>query len=368
MKKLCCLIILSLNVFVVAESQMPLLKDVFKDDFKIGAAVSRNVSDGNDLKAIQLLKQQFNSVTAENVMKFSMIHPEEKRFNFKAADKLVDIAMDSEMQVHGHTFVWHNQTPKWVFEDGNGKDVSREVLLNRMKEHIKVLGARYKGKVFSWDVVNEAFNDDGTLRDSPWKRIIGDDYIEMAFRFADKYVPDAKLYYNDYGMTGKGKRDATIKLVKDLRSKGVRIDGVGMQGHWNLYSPRIDQIELSLKAFTELGVMIHISELDVDVLPWTTISEGEVKQVDNQKKYDPYRGGLPADINIRLSERYSEIFSLFLKYKDSVGKVTFWGISDGYSWKNDFPVRGRVNYPLLFDRSYEPKDAFRSVIGLKAGV
>jgi endo-1,4-beta-xylanase len=328
--------------------EVPSLKEVYKDYFYIGAAISVDAVSKSPDK--ELIAEQFNIITPENAMKFEPIHPQDGIYNFEPADKIVEFAQRNDMKVIGHTLIWHNQTPDWVFKDANGNQVDRDVLLKRMEEHIKAVVGHYKGKVYGWDVVNEAIEDSAPygLRDNMWKKIIGDDYIEWAFQFAHEADPDAELYYNDYNTETPGKREAIYNLVKGLKKKGIRIDAVGMQSHINIYYPSVQEIEESIKKFSSLGVKVNISELDMDLYKW-------------DDKEDRYKDGVPDDILKLQADRYGEIFALYRNYKDVIGRVTFWGYYDGGSWLNDFPVKGRTNYPLLFDREFMPKPAFWSV-------
>ncbi|MBZ4665644.1 MAG: Endo,4-beta-xylanase [Mahella sp.] len=329
-------------------NEIPSLKEVYRDYFYIGAAVSVDAISKSPDK--ELIAKQFNIITPENAMKFEPIHPQDGVYNFEPADKIVEFARQNGMKVVGHTLIWHNQTPDWVFKDADGNLVNRDVLLKRMEEHIKTVVGHYKGKVYGWDVVNEAIDDSAPygLRDSMWKKIIGDDYIEWAFKFAHEADPDAELYYNDYNTETPGKREAIYNLVKGLKEKGIRIDAVGMQSHINIYYPSVQEIEESIKKFSSLGVKVNISELDMDLYKW-------------DDKEDRYKDGVPDDILKLQAGRYGEIFALYRNYKDVIGRVTFWGYYDGGSWLNDFPVKGRTNYPLLFDREFMPKPAFWSV-------
>ena len=239
----------------------------FKDSFMIGTALSADAILEKNQSTLNLVKREFNTVTAENVMKWELIHPKPNVYNFKVPDKLVDFAEQNNLFLVGHTLVWHHQRPDWIFENRNGSKVSREILLKRMEEHINTVAGRYQNRIDAWDVVNEALNDDGSLRESLWYKIIGEDYIEQAFIMTAKAAPKAKLYYNDYNLFEPAKREGAIKLIKNLQAKGIRIDGIGLQGHYGLYYPDLNQLEDSIKAFAELGIDIFISELDITVLP-----------------------------------------------------------------------------------------------------
>ncbi|MBS1793195.1 MAG: endo-1,4-beta-xylanase [Acidobacteria bacterium] len=339
------------------------LKDVFGRDFLIGAALNPAQFNERDKTGAALVKRHFNSVSPENVMKWEVIHPAADRYNFAEADRYVEFGVANRMFVVGHTLVWHNQTPKWVFEDAPGKPVGRDELLKRMREHIMTVVGRYQGKIGGWDVVNEALDEDGNLRQSPWLKIIGEDYIAKAFEFAHEADPKAQLYYNDYSLENDAKRRGAVALVKKLRDRKIFVSGIGTQGHWNLEYPTRGQLEATLDAFAEFG-KVSVTELDVDVLPRPgNYSGAEISQnFELQEKLDPYKNGLPADVQKQLANRYAELFKIFLEHRKQLARVTFWGVADNDSWKNNFPVRGRTNYPLLFDREWKPKPAFDAVI------
>lgn len=339
------------------------LKDVFKDDFLIGAAVSYRQADGEDKTGRALLAKHFSSITPENMLKWGPVHPEPEAYDFASADDYVQLGLDNDMFIIGHTLVWHQQTPEWVFEDGSGKPLGREALLNRMEDHISTVAGRYRTKINGWDVVNEALEDDGSLRNTKWLEIIGEDYLAKAFTFAQKAAPDAELYYNDYNLWKPEKREGAIRLVKKLLDQGIRVDGIGMQGHYNLTHPALAQVEASIVAFSELGLKVMITELDIDVLPRRG-SEGadlDIRQ-ESADKFNPYTQGLPDEVQQQLARRYADLFTLFHQHRDKISRVTLWGVTDANSWLNNWPVRGRTNYPLLFDRKGQPKPAFEAVV------
>ena len=268
------------------------------------------------------------------------------------------------MKVVGHTLVWHSQTPKWVFEDANGKPVDRNTLLERMKEHITTVVGRYKGRIKGWDVVNEALDEDGSLRKSKWLNIIGEDFIEKAFQFAHEADPDAELYYNDYSIENLPKLQGVLRIVNNLKLKGIKIDGIGIQGHYAFDFPTLEQLDNALKQFSATGLKIMFTELDLNLLP-TPMRGGNADistNIEAKEKYNPYSNGLPDSVQQELANRYSEIFKILVKYKHYIDRVTFWGVTDGDSWLNNWPVRGRTNYPLIFDREGKPKPAFDAVI------
>lgn len=340
------------------------LKEAFKDYFLIGCAISDFQAAGKEPKALEIAAEQFNTITPENMLKWERVHPEPDRFDFELPDRLVEFGQKNGMFIVGHTLVWHNQTPDWVFKDDNGNYLDREQLLERLREHIHTVVGRYKGKIKGWDVVNEAVDEDGSLRKTKWLEIIGEDYIEKAFEFAREADPDAELYYNDFNTWHKAKRDGIMKLVRNLLDKGVKIDGIGLQGHWGLDYPSLDELDESLQEYSSTGLKIMITELDINILPTPNNYTGAeiTTNFELQKKYNPYPDGLPDSMQTVLAKRYAELFGKFLKYRDSISRVTFWGIHDGHSWLNNWPIRGRTSYPLLFDRELKPKPAFNAVI------
>jgi endo-1,4-beta-xylanase len=342
------------------------LKEAFKNKFYIGTALNRSQSLGIDKEADEVVKKQFSAIVAENCMKSENLQPQEGKFFFDDADKFVAYGQKNKMFITGHTLIWHSQTPKWLFVDKDGKDVSREVLIERMRNHIHTVVGRYKGRIKGWDVVNEAITDDGAFRKSKFYKIIGEDFIKLAFQFAHEADPKAELYYNDYSMFLQGKREGVVRMVKSLQAQGVRIDGIGMQGHIGMDYPALEEEEKSIVAFGNLGVKVMITELDLSALPTPKGNQGaNISDVAAyQEKINPYKNGLPADVEAAWENRYLDFFKLFLKHKDKVSRVTLWGVSDKGSWKNDFPVRGRTDYPLLFDRNYNAKPIVQKIIDL----
>ena len=340
------------------------LKDAYRPFFLIGTAVNPDNYADEGSEEARILKRHFRVITPENVMKWDALQPRPGRFEFKAADRLVEFARKNELYVVGHTLVWHSQTPKWVFEESPGKTATRELLLRRMREHITTVMGRYKGKVQAWDVVNEALEDDGTLRDSPWRRIIGDDFIERAFEYAGRADPGAHLYYNDYRLEVPSKRAGALAIVRRLKAAGLRIDGVGIQGHVNLTQPGVEEQEAAILAFDKAGVKSMITEMDVDVLPGTKgWGDADIRRREAEDPaYDPYVKELPAEAQRKLADRYAALFRMYLKNRDKITRVTLWGLNDGDSWLNGFPIAGRTNHPLLFDRANRPKPALQAVL------
>ena len=352
----------------------PSLKETFKDDFLVGVAINRAQIFEQDSLGVSIIQSQFNSISPENILKWQFVHPEPDKYDFSGADRYVRFGEKHHMAIIGHTLVWHNQTPDWVFQDANGKPVDRGTLLERMSNHIRTVVGRYKGRIKGWDVVNEAIADDGSLRQTPWLKIIGKDYIEKAYQFAHEADPQAELYYNDFALENEAKRNAAIALIKDLQKKGIHISAVGLQGHYRLDNPGLKDVEEAILAMSTLGLKVMITEMDVNVLPQPKqASVAEVSQrFAARPELNPYANGLPDTVQQELARRYAGLFSIFLKHRGQISRVTFWGVADGDSWLNDWPVPGRTAYPLLFDRHHAPKPAFHAVIQaateLNAGV
>ncbi|WP_156305772.1 endo-1,4-beta-xylanase [Sphingobacterium endophyticum] len=340
------------------------LKDAFSGKFKIGAALNLKQIYERDEKATALLVSEFNSITAENCMKAMYLQPIEGEFNFEDADRFVALGEKYGLELIGHTLIWHSQAPKWFFTDQEGKEVSRAILIQRMQKHIHTVVSRYKGRIKGWDVVNESILDNGDWRQSKFYQIIGEDFVELAFQFAHEADPKAELYYNDYSMFGKGKREAVVRMASNLLDKGLKIHGIGMQGHLGLDYPSVREFEESILAFSRLGIQVMITELDMSVLPMKEPNQGaEVSNnYEYEKKLNPYTEGLPSEVEKRLANRYTEFFDLFIKHHDKISRVTMWGLTDADSWKNNWPIRGRTDYPLLFDRKYEAKPFVKELI------
>jgi endo-1,4-beta-xylanase len=328
------------------------LKDYYKDYFPVGISVSPRNLQGDEA---HLILQQFNSLTPENVMKPGLIHPEENRFNWGPADEIVNFAQSNGLRVRGHTLCWHQQTGDWFFRDSLGKTVSKEVLLNRLRNHIFQVVGRYKGKVYAWDVVNEVIADDSTkfLRDSPWYTICGEDFIFKAFEYAHQADPEAQLFYNDYNSERPEKRKRIFRLLKQLVNANVPITGVGLQGHWSIYEPSEKELGESIEQFSSLGLKIQITELDVSIYRWEKF----------QRERTPADSDLfTPTLEQRQLEEYAMAFRVFRKYKNVVTGITFWNVSDRHTWLDSYPVKGRKNYPLLFDQRLKPKRAFGAVV------
>jgi endo-1,4-beta-xylanase len=339
-----------------AHAQNKGLKDYYKNYFPIGVAVS--VNDISNPAEVKLILQQFNSLTPENDMKMGPIHPEENVYNWKNADSIVAFAQAHGLKVRGHNLCWHEQTPAWLFKGADGKLVTKDVLLKRLKTHITTIVKRYKGKIYAWDVVNEAIDDDSTkfLRNSLWYQICGDDFIIKAFEYAHEADPKAILFYNDYNTERPQKRERVYKLLKQLVDAKVPINAVGIQAHWSIYEPSAAELEETIKKFSSLGLKVQVTELDVSIYPWE--KNRRALRPGESDAYTP-------ELEKKQDDKYAEIFNIFRKYKNVISGVTFWNISDGHTWLDDYPVAGRKNYPLLFDQNLQPKKAYWKVIDFK---
>ena len=348
------------------------LKNVYSNAFLMGVSVNDAIVLGADKASQDIVLKQFNCITLENSMKAALINPQPGVFNYAPADAFVAFGQAHYMFIIGHTLVWHNQVPAWFFINEEGKPNSKEEQIERLRNYIKAVAGRYAGKVNAWDVVNEVIDNDGSYRHTSWVNSFGngDTLVKYAFKFAGEFAPNAELYYNDFNAWRPEKRDGIVRMVKMLQKEGIRIDGVGMQGHWGLDYPKTTYIEAAIDAFVACDVKVMITELDVDVLPLT--KEGQIIgqgmsdkqfQLEVFKSFlDPYRNGLPDSVQQLLTNRYRELFRIFYSKKDKIARVTFWGVHDGMSWKNNYPVPNRINYPLLWDRSRQPKPALNAVL------
>jgi len=350
---------------VAASAQQPTtLKEAYRGIFHVGAAINERQIAGTDTVGTSIVATQFDTISPENVLKWERVHPAPDTYNFDLADKYVAFGEKNHMFIVGHNLVWHSQVPNWVFEDNQGKPLTRDALLQRMHDHIFTVVGRYKGRIQSWDVVNEALNEDGSLRKSKWQQIIGDDFIEKAFEYAHQADPQAQLTYNDYSLENEAKLKGALALVARLKADGIPITTVGIQGHDSLESPTVEQEDAAITALGKLGVKVAITELDIDVLPRDPkmFSADVSLKVKQDPKLNPYADGLPPSVEQQLAKRYADLFAVFLKHRDVVTRVTFWGVTDRDSWLNNWPVPGRTSYPLLFDRSGKPKPAFDAVM------
>lgn len=321
------------------------LAEKYQDYFKIGVAINPHVLNTSR----DLIKKHFNSITAENEMKPISLNREKGKFNFELADGLVNFAKENNMVMRGHTLVWHNQTPDHLFLNEDGSFVDKEVLEERLREYIRTVFDHFNADLCCWDVVNEAVEDKGDwlLRKSRWLDIMGENFLDVAFRIARELDPDIKLFYNDYDAVLPHKRDKIYTLVKGMLDRGVPIDGIGIQGHWNIHDFKLDDIKAALDKYASLGLEIHVTELDVSIY--------------GREDRETILEAPTAELLEKQAEFYGDIFAIFREYKDVVKSVTFWGVADDYSWLDYFRVR-RKNWPLLFDENHQPKEAYWRVI------
>jgi endo-1,4-beta-xylanase len=333
------------------------LKAVFGDVLQIGCALGGSLPGSLTPAEIELVTRHFNVLTPENCMKPAFVQPEPGAWDFAAPDALVAFASERSMNVVGHTLVWHGATPKWMFAPGVGKAEA----LRQLEQHVHQVVNRYRGKLQGWDVVNEALTDtDGYLRDTPCLAAIGPEYLELAFRFAREADPGVELYYNDYNIELTDKRERTLRLLDQLDAAGQRPHGVGIQGHWILDQVPFEQIVKSLRIYSELGLEVMITELDIDVVLRTN-SGADVAERGHAEGFDPYAQGCPPEVLERQAKQYALLFELFVDH--GVSRVTFWGPQDGRSWLNYWPGK-RTNHPLLFDRDLQPKPAYQRVLAV----
>ena len=329
------------------------LKDYYNNYFTTGVAVSPGSIKNEE--EVQLILQNFGSITPENAMKMGPIHPTEKEYNWTDADAIVDFAVQHNLKIRGHNLCWHEQTPNWFFKDSAGNLVTKAVLLQRLKDHITTVVNRYKGKIYAWDVVNEAIDDNPNnfLRNSLFYQICGEDFIDKAFEYAHAADPDAILFYNDYNTERKEKTDRIYTLLKKLKEKGVPVNAVGLQGHWSIFEPTQNELEYTIQKFASLGLTIQVTEMDVSVYKWE--KEPRIKSATDIDVLTP-------ELENQQAQKYKMLFSIFRKYKQYITGITFWNISDRSTWLDTYPVKGRKNYPLLFDTNLQPKKAFWEVV------
>lgn len=315
------------------------LKEKYAPYFKVGSAFM--VCDLETRK--ELIAAQFNSVTCANEMKVSSLMRQDGSYHFEPADQIVAFARENDMAIHGHNFVWHNQTPRWLFEN-----VTPEELLEKLRAHVQKVKEHF-GELATFDAVNEAIEDKSEeyLRDTPWKRVLGDNYISQVFRVIKEVCPNTELYYNDYNDSFPEKRAKIIRMLKELLAEGVPISGMGLQAHYNLYMPSLDDIKRSIEEYATLGLKLRISELDVSMYDFDKGDEIKMPNPEFTKRQADFYGGL---------------FKIYREYAAHIDAVTFWGVTDKDSWLNGFPVPGRRNYPLLFDDNGQPKEAFYRVM------
>ena len=328
------------------------LKDYYKEYFPIGAAVTPRSLHGEDSV---LIVNQFSSLTAENAMKMGPIHPKENEYYWQDADLIVAFAKKHGLKMRGHTLCWHAQAPSWMFKTEKGDTVTKEVLLQRLKDHITTVVNRYKDHIYAWDVVNEVIDDRDSVfyRNTAWYRICGEDFIIKAFEYAHAADPKAILFYNDYNTENPKKREKIYQMIKKMKEAGVPIHAVGLQGHWSVNNPSQEELEKSIQLFSSLGIPVQVTELDVSV--YAGRQGGQLisgQQRDTTSTFTP-------EMEQKQREKYKMVFDVFRKYRDRVTGVTFWNLSDRYSWLDG---RGRKNYPLLFDMNRQPKKTYWDVV------
>ncbi|WP_207533979.1 endo-1,4-beta-xylanase [Desertivirga arenae] len=342
-------------IFISAKSfkEVKGLKDYYKKYFPMGVAVRPSELSSEESK---LILNEFSSITPENAMKMGPIHPREDRYFWRDADTIVNFAVRNKLKVRGHTLCWHAQTPNWLFIDSTGNNVSKDVLLQRLKSHINTVVSRYKGKIYAWDVVNEAIADGPEfLRKTKWTEIAGEEFIEKAFEYAHAADPNAVLFYNDYNTEIPAKRDKIFKLLKGLKDKGVPVHGVGLQAHWSISTPTREELEKSIEMFSSLGLQVQFTELDISV--YSGRQGGQL--IQGQQQPQQQKSVFTAEMEQQQLEKYKMVFDVFRKYKKNVTGVTFWNVSDKYTWLDG---RGRKNFPLLFDQELKPKKAYWEVV------
>jgi len=369
----CSALVLTLALFVNGHccaqepppNAPPSLQSKFGPRFTIGVALGGRVPDDYSAAERKLILHQFGGVTPENCMKMIALQPREGEFHFDEADALVDFAQKNRLQIVGHTLLWakDERTPPWVFRDGD-KPASRELVLKRLRTHIKTVVTRYRGRIATWDVVNEALDDgDPDLRPSKWLSIIGPEFIAEAFAIARAADPAAVLVYNDYNVEAPKKREKLLRLVRDLRAKNAPLGAIGIQGHWEVDRVPFRDIEDLIAAGRELKLKLMVSEFDLGVVPRGRWWADGGKHRAAMAKTDPLAKGCPPDLLERQAQQYAQLFRLFTTHADAIARVTFWDLHDGRSWLNSFPWRHK-EYPLLFDRAAAPKPAFHAVMAV----
>ena len=371
LRQLTCIIVvftvLTGGCSLTSKSKEPAtLKEALKGKFHIGAALNTQQFWGKDTADVRIIKEHFDAIVPENCMKSMYLQPREGVFNFEDADKFVEFGEQNGMWITGHCLIWHSQLPRWFCVDDNGENVTPERLKARMKSHIATVVGRYKGRIYGWDVVNEAILEDGSYRQSKFYEILGEEFIPLAFQYAHEADPDAELYYNDYNEWYPGRRETIVRLIKTLKERGIRIDAIGLQGHIDMDAPSIAQYEEAILAYTNAGVKVMVTEFDLSILPSPRSGIGADLSASEEyrREINPYTEGVPEEASLAWTNRMLDFFKLFLKYQDKVSRVTMWGVSDGGSWKNNFPVRRRTDYPLLFDRNHQAKPVVDEIIRL----
>ena len=362
-----------------AQAQEKTLKGVYEDAFLVGTAINRYQYSGRDTKGVDILLTHFNAITSENDMKPEVIHPDPDTWNFGHGDEFVKFGQEHGMWMLGHTLCWHNQTPDFFWFDKKGNPKSKKELFDTIEEYIKVVCTHFKGQVQAWDVINEIIGEDGKYRDLGWVKALGgdqdvvDEFVKHVFRCAQKYAPDTELYYNDFNAWRPEKVAGIARVVKMLQAEGIRIDGIGIQGHWGLNFPKTEYVEAAIDTYASLGLRVNITELDIDVLPvskegqvfgWQGLKDSLYQLEEWEDFLDPYKDGLPDEVEEQQAKRYAEVMAIFYRHRDQIDRVTLWGITDAMSWKNGYPVLRRVNYPLLWKRDYTPHKSLDAVLSI----
>ena len=324
------------------------LKDAYQDYFMIGVAVNqRNVTNAEQM---ELIKKEFNSITCENDMKPEPTEPQEGQFNWDNADRIANFCRANGIKLRGHCLMWHSQIGRWMTSD----NPTKEVFYQRMKNHIQAVVSRYKDVVYCWDVVNEAMTDDKNAEDpyrqSVMYKLCGDEFIAKAFQFAHEADPNALLFYNDYNECDPVKSKRIYNMVKKMKDAGVPIDGIGMQGHYNIYGPTVQEIDDAINLYKTIVKHIHVTELDIRVN----------EEMGGQLRFSTEGVAVSDSIKQHLADQYARVFGVFRNHKDVIDCVTFWNLSDRDSWL------GARNYPLPFDENYQPKMAYDYIKNLKS--
>lgn len=366
-------VLLSLLLLAACSPKEPGLKDAFEGKFVLGAAVNVRQIAGADVKGDSVLVKHFGAIEPENCMKSAEIMPAFGQYQWDLADKYVEFGEKNGLEVYGHCLIWHSQcTPDFCY-DKDGNLIGPDELKARMKQHISTVVGRYKGRIKGWDVVNEAIMEDGSYRESPFFQILGKEFIPWAFQCAQEADPDCELYYNDYSMHEPKKLDTVIEMVKDLQARGIRIDAVGFQGHVGMDYPDLALYESHIRRVKDdTGLDVCITELDMSILPSITQS-ADVSGMNffeamrnpetrdaMMEKLDPYKDGIPDDVYAAWNARMGDFLDMFIRNSDAVRRINVWGVSDGDSWKNGWPIPGRHDAPLWVDRNFNLKPFLHS--------
>ena len=340
------------------EKKLISLAEAYKDYFHVGTTISPWTLKYNKTER-KLIEKHFNEIVAENCTKPMFIYKDENTIDFSTADKIIKFAQENNKKLRWHTFVWHNQMPKWIYyKDAECKELAtKEMLEQRIKKYIQAVMEHTKGIVPSYDVVNEVISDKTfTLRTeedhSLWQKIMGPDYVEKVFTWAHEANPEAELVINDYNIeTIPAKREGMYNFVKNLLSKNISVSAIGLQMHISVENPPVSRIEETIQMFAELGLKVLVTEMDVSVYE---------SEKEERKEYTP-------ELLEKQAQRYKELFECFKRcaQKGWLTDVVLWGTQDHLSWKNNFPVKERTDIPLLFDKNGKAKPAFHKIVGLK---